>query len=48
MMSAKMGTPDIIKIKVFWKKDYNLKVSVHDVINTILPRELNHNVNVVM
>ena len=31
MMSAKMATPGLCKIKVFWKKDYDVIISVNDV-----------------
>ena len=31
MMSAKMATPGLLKIKPFWKKDYDAIDSVHDV-----------------
>ena len=41
MMSAKMTTPDFRKIKVFWKKGY-------DVTNKILSRDTNYIINVVM
>ena len=30
-MSVKMATPDLLKIKVFWNKGYDVKMSVHDV-----------------
>ena len=48
MMSAKMATPDLLKIKIFWKKADDDIVSVHDVINTILSRDPNYNVNLVL
>ena len=35
MMSAKMATLDILEIKGFWKKDYDVKIYLHDVINKI-------------
>ena len=31
MMSAKMATVGLIKIKVFWNKGYDVVISVHDV-----------------
>ena len=31
MMSAKMATPGLLKIKVFWDKDYHFIYSVYDV-----------------
>ena len=36
MMSAKMATPGLLKIKVFWNKGYDVIISVHDVTNKIL------------
>ena len=36
MMSAKMATPGLLKIKVFWNKGYDLITSVHDFTNKIL------------
>ena len=48
MMSAKMATPGLLKIKIFWKKGYDVIIFVHGVINKILSRDSNHNVNVVM
>ena len=48
MMSAKMATPGLLKIKIFWKKAYYVIIFVHDVTNTILSRDSNYNVNVIM
>ena len=48
MMSAKMATPGLLKTKIFWKKDYDVLTSAHDVISPILSRVSNYNVNVVM
>ena len=31
IMSAKMATPDLLKIKVFWNKVYDVIISDHDV-----------------
>ena len=44
MMSAKMATPGLLKIKVFW----NIIISVHDVTNKILSRDSNYIIDVVM
>ena len=35
MMSAKMVSPDLLKIKVFWNKGYEVTIFVHDVTNEI-------------
>ena len=48
MMSAKMANPGLLKIKFFWKKGYGVIISVHDITNKILSRDLNYNVNVIM
>ena len=48
MMSAKMATPGLRKIKVFWKKGYDVIIFVNDVINKILSRDSNYIVDVVM
>ena len=51
MMSAKMATPGLLKIKIFWKETHDLTVSAHDVTITISSRDLNYIdyiVNVVM
>ena len=46
MMSPKLAT--LFKIKIFSGKDYDVKISVHDVTNKILSRESNYIVSVVM
>ena len=43
-----MATPGLLKIKIFWKKAYDVIISAHDVTNTILSCNSNYNVNVVM
>ena len=48
MMSAKMATSGFRKIKVFWKKVYNVIISTNDVTNKNLSRDSNYNVDVVM
>ena len=48
MMSAKMVTLGLCKKKVFWKKGYNVIISVHDVTNIILSHDSNYIVDVVM
>ena len=46
-MSAKMATPRLRKIKVFWKKDYDVIISVNDATNKILSRDSHYIVDVV-
>ena len=36
MMSAKMATPDLLKVTTFWNKSYDVIISVDDVSNKIL------------
>ena len=48
IMSAKMVTPDLLKLKVFRKKCYDVKFCVSDFTNNILSRDSNYNVNMVM
>ena len=47
MMSAKMATPDLLKIKVFGNKGYYVIHSVYDVTNKILSHDSNYIVDVV-
>ena len=46
MMSAKMATPGLLKITVFWNKGYDVIISVDDVTNKILSRDSNYIVGV--
>ena len=48
MMSAKVATLGLLKIKVFWNKGYDVMISVHDITNKILSRESNYIVDIVM
>ena len=48
MMSAKLATLDLLKIKAFWNKGYDIITSVCDVMNKILSHDSNYIVNVVM
>ena len=48
MMSAKMATPDLLKIRVFWKKGYDVIIPVHDSTNIFLSRDSNDIIDVVM
>ena len=48
MMLVNMATLALLKIKVFWKKGYDLIISVHEVSNKILSRNSNFIVKVVM
>ena len=48
MMSAKLVTPGLLKIKIFRDKGYGVKISDYDVTNEALPRDSNYIVDVVM
>ena len=48
MMSAKMATLGLLKIKVFWNKGFNVIISVYDVINKNLSCDSNQIAHVVM
>ena len=48
MMSAKMATSGLLKIKVFWNKDYDVITPVNDVINKFLSHDSKYIVDVVM
>ena len=48
MMSAKMATPGLFKIMVFWNKCYDVLISVYDASNKILSRDYNDIIDVVM
>ena len=47
MISAKMATPGLRKIKIFWKKGYDVIIFVNDVTNEILSSDLDYIVNLV-
>ena len=48
MMSAKMATLGLLKVKVFRNKGYDVIICVYDVINKDLSRDSNFIVDVVM
>ena len=48
MMPAKLATPGLLKVKVFWNKGYEVIISVHNATKKILWRDSNYIVNVVM
>ena len=48
MVSAKMATPGLLKITVFWNKGYDVTAFVRDVTNKFLSRDLNYIIDVVM
>ena len=48
MISAKMATPDLLKLMVFWNKGYDVITPVDHVTNKILSSDLNYTVDVFM
>ena len=46
--SAKMATPGLLKINVFWNKGYDVIILVHDVISEVLFSDSNYVVDMVM
>ena len=48
MISAKMATLGLFKVKVFWNKDYDVIISVYDVSNKNSSRDSNYIIDVVM
>ena len=46
--SAKLATLDLLKIKAFWNKGYDVIISVHDFTNKTLSHDLYYIVDVVM
>ena len=48
MISAKLATLSLLKIKLFWNKSYNVIIFVYDVTNKILSCESNYIVDVIM
>ena len=48
MMSAKMATPALLKIKVFCNKVYYVIYSVYDITNKILSHDSNYITDVFM
>ena len=47
MMSTKMATLELFKIKILWNIGYDVIISVHDITNKILARDSNFIVDVV-
>ena len=48
MMSAKMATPGLLKLTLFWNKGYGIMIPVDDVTNKILSRDSNYIAGVFM
>ena len=41
-MSAKVCTPGLLKIRVFWNNGYDVLISVYEVANKVLSRDSNY------
>ena len=48
MMSAKITTPGLLKIRLFSNNGYDVIISVHDVTSKILSPDSNYIIDVVM
>ena len=48
MMSTKLATLGLLKIKIFWNKGYHVIISVYDVTSKILSRDSNYIVHMAM
>ena len=48
MISAKITTPGLLKIRIFCNNSYDVIIYVHDVTNKILSRDSNYIIDVVM
>ena len=48
IMSAKLATPGLLKVKVFWNKGFDVITFGQDVTNTIFKRDENYIINVVI
>ena len=46
MISAKTATPDLLKLKIFCKKGYDVLSYVYDVTNKVLSRNSSYNVKI--
>ena len=48
MISVKLATLDLLKIKILWNKGYNITVSICDVTRNSLSCDSNYTVNMVL
>ena len=48
MISAKLATLGLLKVKLFWNKSYDVIISVHDVTNKMLSCDSNDMADMVM
>ena len=48
MMSAKLATPGLVKITVFWNKGYDVIIYIDDAINKVSSCDSNYIVDVFM
>ena len=47
-MSLELATPDLLEIKLFKSKGYDVILFAYDVINKLLPHDSNNIVDVIM
>ena len=48
MMSAKLTTPGLLKLWMFWNNGYDVIISVNGVTNKLLSRDSNYIIDIVM
>ena len=48
MISGKLATLGLLKVKIFWSKDYDVIISVHDFTSKTLSCDSNYVVDVVI
>ena len=48
LISAKLTTLSLLKVKIFWDKGYAILISIHDVTNNLLLHDSNYIADVVM
>ena len=48
MMSVKLATLDLLKIKILWNKGYDITISVYDITSKYLSYDSNYIVNMVL
>ena len=48
MLPANIATSDLPKVKIFWDKDYDAIISLHDITKKNLSRDTNHIIDMIM
>ena len=48
MLPANIATSDLPQVKIFWDKDYDAIISLHDITKKNLSRDTNHIIDMIM